>query len=175
MAGSNGEVVFESGRPNTDGSIAGQATDDDNRLYEPHYEEITSPDQVQVYEAIMSDVEGGVTHSLVGAAGYVKDNRLLPSGLFKSSAVQSIRVTGEASNDIDFDAGGDSITYRVPLDANDTYTVVAALRYQPLAYGHLQDLFESVEIPEVDQFKTMFDAAVLKTELIASDTVSVVP
>lgn len=175
VTGSNGEVVFESGRPNADGSIAGQATDDDNRLYEPHYEEITSADQVQVYEAIMSDVEGGVTHSLVAAAGYIKDNRLLPSGLFKSSAVQSIRVTGEASNDVDFDAGGDSITYRMALGANDTYTVVAALRYQPLAYGHLQYLFESVEVPEVDQFKTMFDAAVLKTELIASDTVSVTP
>ena len=173
VSASNGEVVFESGRPNTDGSIAGQATDDDNRFYESHYEEITSADQVQVYEAIMSDVEGAVTHSLVGAAGYAKDNRLLPPGLLKSSAAQSIRVTGEASNDVNFDAGGDSITYRMPVDGNDTYTVVAALLYQPLAYGHLQDLFESIEVPEVDQFKTMFDAATLKTELIASDTASI--
>ena len=120
----------------------------------------------------MRDVNNEVTHSLVSATGHRKDNRLLPSGLFKSSVVQSIRVIGDASNDMDFDAGGDTVAYRISLDVNDAYTVTAALRYQPLAYGHLRDLFESVHILEVDQFKTMFDAADLKTELIASDVVS---
>ena len=46
---------------------------------EPHYREITSAEQVQIYESIMEDQHGNVTTGLLSAVGYLKDNRLLPT------------------------------------------------------------------------------------------------
>ena len=166
-------VVFESGSLQSDGSVAGLATDADNSLYENHYDIITQSDQVQVYEAIMGDAGSSVTHTLMRASHYLKDNRLLPSGFNKSSAPDDIKVAGLAQADTNFEAGGDSITYRVPVAGAGEYTVRAELIYQPLAYGHLQDLFESSHLPEVERFKSLFDATLLKAESIASDTVTV--
>ncbi|MCB1757488.1 MAG: hypothetical protein KDJ38_18340, partial [Gammaproteobacteria bacterium] len=82
-------------------------------------------------------------------------------------------VAGFAASDSDFDAGGDTVVYRVPVSDAGGYNVLVELNYQPLAYGHLQDLFKSVELKEVDEFKTMFDATELKTETIASATAQV--
>ncbi|ASJ72475.1 multiheme c-type cytochrome [Granulosicoccus antarcticus] len=167
---SSGAIVFESGALASDGSIVGVATDTDSSQYENHYQSIDSADQVQVYEAIMGDEAQSVTHSLSLARDYLKDNRLLPVGLEKASAPSDIRTVGLAASDADFDAGGDEVTYRVQVPGNgESYTVNAELVYQPLAFGHIQELFESVHLPAVDQFKTMFDATVLKSEIIASD------
>ena len=48
-------IVFESGALNPDGSIAGNDNDEDPSKYEPHYSEIRSPDQVEIYESIIGD------------------------------------------------------------------------------------------------------------------------
>ncbi len=166
-------AVFESGALNTDGSVVGVAADAASKQYESHYQTIDSSDQVQVYEAIMSDEAAGVTHSLLQARGYLKDNRLLPAGLDKVSAPDEIRTVGLAEADADFDAGGDEIVYRIQVPVSDSYTVYAELVYQPLAFGHIQDLFDSANLPAVGQFKTMFDATELKAEIIASDSQAV--
>lgn len=163
-------VIFESGALNRDGSVVGIAADVDSRRYENHYQTIDSYDQVQVYEAIMGDEAGNVTHSLMQASDYLKDSRLLPAGLDKASAPDDIRTVGLAATDADFDAGGDEIVYRVPVSGNDPFTVHAELVYQPLAFGHLKDLFDRAHLPSVGQFKTMFDAIELKAEIIASDS-----
>ncbi len=164
-----GEVVFESGKVNSNGSIAGVATDFNSAAYEPHYETITSEDQVQVYEAIMGNSDSAVTHTLLRATHYLKENRLLPSGFDKLSASDDVKVSGAAANDTNFQAATDTLTFDVPVPAAAKYNVLAELKYQPLAFGHLQDLFKSVKIKEVDEFKTMFDATTHKTETIASD------
>ena len=44
-----GRTIFESGAPQADGSIAGNANDEDASAFEPHYTEITAEDQVQIY------------------------------------------------------------------------------------------------------------------------------
>ncbi len=161
-----GQILFESGRLNDDGSIVGVDSDLDPMAVESHYDVITSPEQVQVYEAVMNDNSGGVTHSLVRAIDYRKDNRLLPVGLDKASAPTEIAVAGAATTDIDFDAGGDSLQYRVALPDNGEYSVTAELIYQPLAYGHLLDLFRSSQSPEVQSFKAFHEAADLKAEVL---------
>ena len=52
--------------------------------FEPHYETITSPDQVQIYEPIMlKQATEAVTYTLLRAYEYAKDNRLLPAGFDK--------------------------------------------------------------------------------------------
>jgi hypothetical protein len=41
--------------------------------YEPHYDVITKPGQVQIYEGIMLNTDNEVTYTLLRAAKYVKD------------------------------------------------------------------------------------------------------
>ena len=136
-----GQVVFESGRPKADGSIDGNAADADPAAYEPHYDTITSADQVQIYEPIMGDTEGKVTYTLLRAATYLKDNRLLPAGADKASLPPEIAVRGDAAGDVNFVGGGDQITYRVDVaTAQGPFTVQAELLYQPLAYRFVQDM-----------------------------------
>ena len=86
----NGKVVFESGRLQADGSIVGSDADEDGARYEPHYDLISSPDQVQIYEPIMQNSDGEVTYTLLRAASYAKDNRLLPQGFDKATAGEDV-------------------------------------------------------------------------------------
>ncbi len=173
VTNSVGAVVFESGSQNSDGSVLGIDADTDSTTYENHYNAITSSDQVQVYEAIMQDSDANVTHTLLRAVEYVKDNRLLPSGLNKLSASNDIRVVGNASSDGNFDAGGDIVSYQITVPEPGTYNVFVELVYQPLAFGHLKDLFRSVKVKAVDEFKTIFDNSPKKSEIIASTSVVV--
>lgn len=161
-------IVFESGKVNANGSIAGVDSDEQPGTFEPHYEVITSPDQVQVYEAIMGNNLGEVTYTLLRGAQYLKDNRILPAGFDKHNAPSDIQVVGEALTDADFIGGSDEITYRVEGLAGGDYTIKAELVYQTLAYGFAQDLFSDTVTPEVVDFKTMFDASTEKSTVIAS-------
>jgi hypothetical protein len=136
-----GKVVFESGRPEANGAIQGNAADADPAAYEPHYDIITAADQVQIYEPIMGDTEGKVTYTLLRAATYVKDNRLLPGGADKARLPPEIAVQGEAAGDANFAGGGDQITYRVDLaSAKGPFTVQAEMLYQALSYRFVQDM-----------------------------------
>lgn len=167
---SNGVIVFESGKLNEDGSIAGIDTDANSATFEPHYDVITTPDQVQVYEAIMGDAAEQVTHTLLSATSYLKDNRLLPLGFDKLSASDEIRTRGAAINDENFSDAGDLVEYRVPVQNTDQVTIQVTLLYQPLAYGHLQDLFSERSAEEVAYFEQLFVAAPFKSETLGSDT-----
>jgi hypothetical protein len=67
--------------------------------HEPHYDKINNPQQVQIYEAIMADTANALTHTLLRAKTYLKDNRLLPQGFDKSTASADIAVHGRATTD----------------------------------------------------------------------------
>ncbi len=71
----DGHTVFESGALRPDGSIEGNDNDADPARYEPHYREINSRDEVQIFEPILKDQNGHVTTGLSNAVGYLKDNR----------------------------------------------------------------------------------------------------
>jgi mono/diheme cytochrome c family protein len=131
---SSGKVVFQSGKPNADGSISGNAADTNSKSYEPNYDIITSSNQVEIYEAIMHDSSGNVTYNLLNAAGYLKDNRLLPSGFNKTTASADTAVVGSAATDPNFAGGSDQVTYQVTLGGKGPYTVSARLLYQSVAY-----------------------------------------
>lgn len=177
----NNELVFESGRIRADGSIVGVAEDVNPALFEPHYDVITEPTQVQVYQAIMRDIDGDRTHSLLAGVGYLKDNRILPSGLDKDAAAadttlaESFGTFGEAMVDDNFNSGADVVTYQVSLPEErqgGIYTVVAALRFQPLSYGHLLELWkQSDRLDTVDMFRTIYDNTELRDEFIDTDIV----
>lgn len=162
-----GAVMFESGKMNSDGSIDGVDGDRNYHLIEPHYNSISDESQVLVFEAVMEGASGNITHSLVEGVRYRKDNRLTPQGFEKSLVANDIAVIGEAAMDGNFNAGQDIFEYRVPLPQGEYY-ILAELVYQPLAFGHLEFLFQDTDLPEVDQFKTIYDATELKSEVIST-------
>ncbi len=136
-----GKTLFESGRPMPDGSIAGNDNDRDPSSFEPHYQNITAADQVQIYETIMYDTDKKVTYTLLRAAGFLKDNRLLPVGFDKDIADRDIAVYGKAISDADFVGGSDSTTYSISLPHNtERLTIEAALLYSPLSAAFYKDL-----------------------------------
>jgi len=166
---SNNNVVFESGSINADGSITGADNDADQSLVEPHYDVITSADQVQIYETIMGNSDGGTTYTLLRAAQYLKDNRLTPQGFNKMSVPAKVAVySTEAMNDANFDNGSDEVTYRIPVAASGELTIDVALNYQTIMHGFVQDLYQDNHLPEVQAFQAMYAAQSLKHEQITS-------
>jgi hypothetical protein len=137
----DGKTLFESGALNADGSIQGNDNDADSSRFEPHYREITSADQVQIYEPILKDQAGHVTTGLAAATGYLKDNRLLPSGFEKQTANPDIAVIGDAADDPGFTDAGDLIRYSVSVpDRPSPVHVEIELWYQPIGFRWAHNL-----------------------------------
>ena len=110
-----GNMVFESGAMRPDGSIEGNDNDADASRFEPHYQVIDDPGQVQIYEPIIADGSGRVTTGLLSAVTYAKDNRLLPEWVRqrKRPPMRPSWCTARRAEDADFRAGSDRIRYRV--------------------------------------------------------------
>ncbi len=154
----NGREVFESGRLQPDGSIAGNDNDSDPARFEPHYREINSPDQVQIYEPILRDQGGRVTTGLLSTVAYIKDNRLLPRGFDKNNATKDIAVVGAAAEDPDFLGGSDRVAYQAPLGgASGPFHVVVELWYQPIGFRWAHNLASYAE-PEPQRFVRYYDS-----------------
>jgi hypothetical protein len=147
-----GEMVFESGGLNPDGSIRGNANDVDGARFEPHHLEIDHPEQVQIYEAVMGDPAGAVTTVLLSAITYLKDNRLLPEGFDKATADEEVAVHGRASGDGDFVGGRDRMRYAVDVsEAEGPFIVDVELMYQPIGYRWAHNLGDH-EAEEIERF-----------------------
>ena len=170
----NGQVVYENGAINADGSIDGLIEDVSPSSYEPHYNVITKSTEVQVYQSVMGNSDNRRTHSLLNGSSYLKDNRLLPAGFNKNQVSDDIKPTGGAVTDNNFGAARDVVQYQIPVQGGGPYNVLVELNYQPLSYGHLQSLFQrSDELDEVDRFRTLYDAISLHHETIAATQVTV--
>lgn len=169
---SNDDIVFESGKVNADGSVVGVDADTNLANYEPHYDVITNPNQVQVYESIMGNNLGEVTYTLLRGMTYLKDNRILPNGFNKATAPTDVAVAGSALNDANFTGGGDQVTYQIAGLTADTYSVEVELIYQTVAYAFAQDLFLD-QSAEITDYKQMHDNSNHKTTLITSSQVTV--
>ena len=141
VADAAGNILFESGAHAND-RISGNDAVEGPLEFEPHYELITSPDQVQIYEPITLNSDGEVTYTLLRAWEYAKDNRLLPAGFNKDNAAGTdIGVYGIAENDADFIGGSDQVVYEVDVSgASGGLTVSVELLFQTLSYPFVQDL-----------------------------------
>ncbi|MBA3438832.1 MAG: hypothetical protein H0T92_03065, partial [Pyrinomonadaceae bacterium] len=126
--------------------------------YQPHYEVITSPNQVQIYEELIQNAEGRFTTNFIRRDETVKDNRLLPLGWTKNGPDPSLNgrylkatyPDGEAVNDPDYqegNAGTDRLTYLILLPvgvAPNQCTVQATLYYQAIPPYYLDNRFRGV-------------------------------
>ena len=155
---SNQRILFESGALREDGSIAGNDNDADPARYEPHYSEIRSADQVQIYEAILQGTQGGVTTGLLAAIGYAKDNRLLPSGFDKANAPPEIAIHGEALHDPNFSDQGHRIRYSMEVGKpTGPLELTAELWYQPIGFRWASNL-KPYPAAETQTFSAFFDS-----------------
>jgi hypothetical protein len=136
-----GRVVFESGAVAPNGAIAGNDNDDAPLAFEPHYSEIRTADQVQIYESVMSDATGRPTTGLLSAVRYLKDNRLVPRGFDKSTAGPQIAVVGDAAQDADFGAGGDRVRYAIDVSGVEgPFQLAVELRFQVIGFRWAENL-----------------------------------
>jgi hypothetical protein len=167
----DGEVVFESGAVDAAGAIVGNANDEDPAAFEPHYLEITAPDQVQIYESIMEDTDGEVTTILLRAAGYAKDNRLLPVGFDPAAADPDFAVYGAATEDEDFAGGGDQVRYVIDLDdASGPFNVTVELLYQSISFRWVEKM-RGYDVEEAQRFLSYVDQVPNQPVVVASATV----
>lgn len=149
----NGKILFSSGEYTPDGKINADDNDLDASKFEPHYEIIESPDQVQIYQSVLQDSNGELTTTLLHGASYSKDNRVLPEGLDRSTADTNIAVIGNAVDDGNFNAGSDIVTYRITLPAQYSMPIKVhvSLMFQSISYRWALNLIEG-STPGADVF-----------------------
>ncbi len=154
---SAGNMLFESGAFEANGLIVGNDNDADASVFEPHYETISEAAQVQIYETIMENSDGEVTTTLLRAAAYSKDNRILPSGFDFIEVSKDISVYGEASVDKNFKDGSDSIVYKISVDDFEgPFTIKVELLYQSIGYRWANNL-RQYDSQETNQFIEYYD------------------
>ena len=149
-----------------DGSIAGNDNDADPGAFEPHHAEISAPDQVQIYESIIVDHADRVTTALLRGVRYAKDNRLLPDGFDKGSAPADVAVLGAAAGDPDFEAGSDTVRYRVPVGSDvSSVTVSARLLFQTIGYRWARNLAD-YDAFETNRFVGYYEANAAESAVV---------
>lgn len=164
------EVLFESGAVAPDGSIIGGDSDADPQAFEPHYDLIDRPEQVQIYESVMGDAASRPTTGLLSAVKYLKDNRLLPRGFEKGTAPAEIAVVGDAAADASFAGGSDRLRYRVRIPTGRRLGRIAVeMRYQPIAYRWAHNL-GSYPAPEPARFVKYFDRLSGAASVVVAET-----
>ena len=159
-------LLFSSGDLAATGAIAGNDNDRDGSSFEPHYQQISSPDQVQIYEAIMGTQTRSVTTGLLSAMVYLKDNRLTPRGFDKHAVPDDVAVHGQAFEDRDFGPGEDLVRYSIDVaGANGPFTIEAELWYQPIAFRWAENL-KAYNAPEPRRFVTFYESMASSSALM---------
>jgi hypothetical protein len=161
-----GRLVFSSGEVEPTGAIAGNDNDADAGRFEPHYREIRSRDEVQIYEAIMGTETRAVTTGLLSAVSYLKDNRVLPRGFDKRTASGDVAVHGDALDDPDFGAGEDRVRYSIEAaGAGGPFTIEVQLWYQSIAYRWAENL-RGYRAAEPQRFVSYYDQMASESALM---------
>ena len=122
---------------------------------QPHMTRITSDAQVQIYQAVIGDNMSRVTHVLLQADRYLKDNRIPPRGYSATHPNASMTAIVGTTGDTDFGMNGsDQTTYAVRVPASGALRVEVELLYksvQPSTY----DVLSVVNTPAARRFVSM--------------------
>ncbi|WP_127471140.1 hypothetical protein [Thiomicrorhabdus aquaedulcis] len=187
-----GATVFESGAVDANGRIAkdskftqseclsvtkDDATFDYTTCYQPHQNLINDPNQVAIYESVLGDVNQDITHVLLHARQYLKDNRIPPMGWTQANRhpnpvdvnIYDDGIVGLAQADANFASGANTVN---GADGKDTLTyqvniasvalplrIEARLLYQTIRPSFVDALHADQHIEgdsHVRRFKTMY-------------------
>ena len=132
-----GNILWASGRTNSIGAII-EGVDgpvlptelvlENPQAFQPHYQQITNEDQVQIYQEVVADSDGNVTTSFLRRVFTIKNNRIRPEGFdpafFFDSSSPFERALAEIPGEAKFDpyytdpslTGADVIEYVVKFD-----------------------------------------------------------
>lgn len=187
-----GNVIFESGKPDARGYISSDEARlkadcmsqhkfdgfDSSLCYEPHRDLITDASQIAIYETVLGDINGDITHTLLQGAQYLKDNRIPPSGFTETAAenLEPQTVPSGVQGDDDFNClgsvegcGADTVHYRVDkTGSTGPYTVEARLLYQASQPAFVDGMHTTGD--RVNRFKVMYDAVSPSVEVLATAT-----
>jgi hypothetical protein len=160
--GMSAGVIDYSGKMDNQYRIVGE-----DNTWEPHYDLITSQDQVQFYEMVMGDVNGNRTTVLERADVMLKDNRLTPIGFSVNHAsYDTTKIVGDALYDPNFNhfpngnegSGTDQIRVHIPLNGfSGNLHVTARLMYQTVPPKYLEEMF-TFDNEAINSFRSMYDA-----------------
>ncbi len=166
------DTLFESGMLQPDYEVSGQGS-----AIEPHYNVISRPDEVQIYEMVMGDVNGNFTTVLERADVHLKDNRIPPLGFSTQYASYDTTKIVGVTADADFNknaagtegTGADVVHYHIPLNGfSGTLKVSSALYYQSIPPRWFSEMFNLNSQP-INDFKSMYQAADKTPVLVAAD------
>jgi hypothetical protein len=188
----SGIVIFESGKPDDRGYISTDEARlkadcmskdkldgfDSSVCYEPHRDVIADPTQVAIYETVLGDINGNITHTLLQGAQYLKDNRIPPIGFENENATEVQTIPAGVSGDNNFNCGidtptegcgKDTVHYQVDIEGNTgPYSVEARLLYQATQPGFVDGMHTDGD--RVNRFKVMYDAIPPTVEILATAT-----
>ncbi|MCW5900625.1 MAG: T9SS type A sorting domain-containing protein [Flavobacteriales bacterium] len=158
-----GNVMFQSGGWDPQYEVIGH--DDD---WEPHHDVIRAPQQAQIYEMVMGDVNGDKTTVLERAKFPLKDNRLPPLGFTTTHpSYDTTLIAGVPAGDVDFNrfengvegSGTDITHYHVPMNGHSgLIEIEARVWYQAAPPRWMEEMF-AYSTPEIDTFRAMYEAA----------------
>lgn len=181
-----GNQLFRSGGWSPEEGIWGRNSSGDATPFEPHWQEISEPDQVQVYEMVFADVDNQPSTVLARADHLLKDNRLPPLGFSTQHMSYDTAAYGPAAAlDEDFNhdlsgsegSGTDRLSYLVSLNGYDgPWTAEIRLHYLSVPRAWLEEMFALAESSEdIALFQGMFDSTDQTPILVAYDMVSTDP
>jgi hypothetical protein len=171
-----GDTLYHNGAWDSAYEIVGH-----DALWEQHQDIITAPDDVQIYEMVMGDVNNDKTTVLERAAVKLKDNRLVPE-LFSTShsTYDTSYIANVGMSDSDFNkdemgvegSGTDIVHYHVPMNGFvGLVNVRARVWYQSAPPKWMEEMF-AYNSDEIDLFRTKFLAADNSPFLVKEDTLS---
>lgn len=159
-----GNTIWASGRTNKLGMILDGTTDKtlpsesfvkNPKVWQPHYEKITSGSEVQIYQEVILNSDQNVTTSFLRRVSDVKDNRIRPKGFdpeyFKrqsSKYIQALAKLHGVEDDPYYSSpsltGADKIRYEIKLDSRHLAKVdkvKVTLYNQSIPPGYLEERF----------------------------------
>ena len=152
-------LLFDSGGFGRDGRLVGKRAG--------HHNEVSSPDQVQVYELQAADADGKPTTSLLAMSKRVLDNRILPRGWRADGPHVDVTKPMGVGDDPDFVAGSDIVHFKVKTPGEGRLRVIAWLHYQSIP-PHWVDALRKVDAPAAKMFVEMYDRADKTPETLAT-------
>jgi hypothetical protein len=137
---------------------------------------ITDPAQVAIYETVLGDINGNITHTLLQGAQYLKDNRIPPAGFSNENAIEVQTIPSGVNGDNDFNCigadegcGKDTVHYQVNVeDNNGPYSIEVALLFQATQPAFVDGMHNTGD--RVNRFKVMYDQVPPTVETLATAT-----